>query len=464
MDLAMLGLLAMGIAAGAAIGYLLFKVLAPQKGLQDDLQQAKLELKLEQERSERQAEDISSLNAQLKEEREQLMQVNGERATLEANFQNLTKRLAEQKEELTSLQERFTDQFKNLANEIFEEKSLKFTNQNKNNLDELLKPLGQKLTDFERKVEQTHKDHVERNVALREQISGLRELNKKMSQETENLTRALKGDSRIQGNWGEMVLERILEQSGLQKNREYYTQESITTEAGKRLRPDVIIRLPDNKNLVIDAKASLISYDRYINASNEEDRERFLKEHLLSVKTHIRGLANKGYHQLFETGSLDYVLMFVPIEAAFALIIERGGELYNEAHNQNIVIVSPATLIATLRTVASIWKHEYQNRNALEIARQGGLLYDKFKSFVDDLVKVGQTLSTTKTTYDEAMKKLVTGKDNLVRKTERLKALGAQASKSIDEKVLTRAEANDQLEPQSTEEKEAEAQANLFGG
>lgn len=463
MDLTMLGLLAMGLAAGAAIGYLLFKLKAPQKGLTDELQQAKLELKLEKERSERQAEDINSLNTQLREEREQLLRVNSERATLEANYENMARRLTEQKEELTSLQDRFTAQFKNLANEIFEEKSVKFTNQNKTNLDELLKPLGQKLTEFERKVELTHKDHVERNVALREQISGLRELNKKMSQEAENLTRALKGDSRVQGNWGELVLERILEQSGLQKDREYFTQESITTEAGRRLRPDVIIRLPDNKNLVIDAKASLISYDRYINADNDEDRDRFLKEHMLSVKTHIRSLANKSYHQLFDTGTLDYVLMFVPIEAAFALIIERGGELYNEAHSQNIVIVSPATLIATLRTVASIWKHEYQNRNALEIARQGGLLYDKFKAFVDDLVKVGTTLSTTKNTYDEAMKKLVTGKDNLVRKTERLKELGAQASKSIDDKVLSRADAKSKLESPQEEQSETETQANLFG-
>lgn len=459
----MIGLLAMGLASGVAIGYLLFKVTAPQKHLRDKIQEQQLELKLEKERTQRQAEDITSLNDQLREEREQVLRINSENATLEANYDNLAKRLVDQKEELTALQDKFTAQFKNLANEIFEEKSQKFTHQNKTNLDELLKPLGQKLTDFERKVELTHKDHVERNVALREQISGLSELNKRMSQEAENLTRALKGDSRIQGNWGELVLERILEQSGLQKDREYYTQESIKTEEGRRLRPDVIIRLPDNKNLVIDAKASLISYDRYVNAENDEDRERFLKEHLLSVKTHIRSLANKSYHQLFETGTLDYVLMFVPIEAAFALIIERGGELYNEANGLNIVIVSPATLIATLRTVASIWKHEYQNRNALEIARQGGLLYDKFKSFVDDLVKVGQTLSTTKNTYDEAMKKLVSGKDNLVRKTERLKELGAQASKSIDEKVLNRANVKTQLQTPTPDEEEPEIQSNLFG-
>ena len=461
--MSMLGLLAMGLASGVAIGYLLFKVTAPQKHLQDKAQQLQLELKLEKERSERQSDDITSLNQQLKEEREQVLRINSERATLEANYNNMARRLVDQKEELTALQDKFTAQFKNLANEIFEEKSQKFTNQNKSNLDELLKPLGQKLTDFERKVELTHKDHVAGTAALKQQISGLQELNKKMSQEAENLTRALKGDSRIQGNWGELVLERILEQSGLQKDREYFTQESIKTEEGRRLRPDVIIRLPDNKNLVIDAKASLISYDRYVNAESEEDRERFLKEHLISVKTHIRSLANKSYHQLFDSGSLDYVLMFVPIEAAFALIIERGGELYNEAHSSNIVIVSPATLIATLRTVASIWKHEYQNRNALEIARQGGLLYDKFKAFVDDLIKVGQTLGTTKRTYDDAMKKLVDGKDNLVRKTERLKELGAQTSKSIDEKVLNRADVTPRLQTPPPEPTEPEVQSNLFG-
>lgn len=462
MDLVTVGLLVVGILSGMAIGFLLAKVTSKKPADVDRARKLTMELAMEHERSSKSEESIKTLNDQLIQERERVLVLNNENATLRADYKNLSERLSEQKEELVDLQGKFAAQFKNLANDIFEEKTKKFTDQNKLNLDILLKPLGQKLTDFERKVEQTNKDSLERSTALREQIIGLRELNKRMSEETENLTKALKGDSRIQGNWGELVLERILEQSGLQKDREYFTQESITTEAGRRLRPDVIIRMPDNKNLVIDAKASLIAYEKYINADNESDRESYLKEHILSVRSHIKGLASKNYQQLFESGSLDYVLMFVPIEAAFALIIESGGELYNEAQNQNVVIVSPATLIATLRTVSSIWKNEHQNQNAMEIARQGGALYDKFKAFVDDLVKVGQSLSSTKSTYDDAMNKLVTGKDNLVRKTERLRELGAKTTKAMDQKVLNRADVADDKQQQSLEEIK-ELQKDLFG-
>lgn len=275
---------------------------------------------------------------------------------------------------------------------------------------------------------------------LKVQLEGLKTLNQRMSQEAENLTKALKGDAQARGNWGEIVLERILERSGLEKDREYFMQESYSSEEGRRLRPDVIIKLPDDKNLIIDSKVSLVSYEKYANAENDEEKEQALKAYLVSVKTHIKGLSEKNYHELFETGSLDYVLMFVPIESAFAMIVQQGGELYNEAHNKNIIIVSPSTLIATLRTVASIWKHEYQNRNALEIARQGGALYDKFKAFVDDLIEVGKSLDKSKHQYGMAMNKLVEGKDNLIRKTERLKELGAKTSKEMDPKILDRAE------------------------
>ena len=378
--------------------------------------------------------------------------------SLRANYNNLQERLQEQKEEVKSLQDRFAAEFKNLANEIFEEKSKKFTDQNKTNLDHLLKPLGDKLSEFERKVEQTNKDSLERSTALREQILALRELNQKMSKEAENLTKALKGDTKVQGNWGEIILERILEKSGLEKDREYFIQESFTSEEGRRLRPDVIIKLPDNKNLVIDSKASLTAYEKYMNTDDDQEREQYLKEHLTSLKAHIKGLSEKNYHKLFDTGTLDYVLMFVPIESAFALLVQHGGELYNEAHNKNIIIVSPATLIATLRTVASIWKHEYQNRNALEIAKQGGALYDKFVSFAEDLLKVGQNLKQTQGAYSEAMKKLSEGNGNLVRRTELLKELGAKASKNIDQRLLDRSQPKE-----AEEELPSPPPANLFG-
>ena len=433
----MIIMLGIGAVLGIIIGYLLGKLNSKNGG---NDQKARLELQMEREKAHKREQDLVSLNEQLKEERQGVIRLNQENASLQANYKNLRERLDEQRQEMMKVQEKFTAEFKNLANEIFEEKSKKFTDQNKTNLDELLKPLGDKLLQFEKKVEQTNKDSMISTAELKVQLEGLKTLNQRMSQEAENLTKALKGDAQARGNWGEIVLERILERSGLEKDREYFMQESYSSEEGRRLRPDVIIKLPDEKNLIIDSKVSLVSYEKYVNAEKEEEKEQALKAYLVSVKTHIKGLSEKNYHELFETGSLDYVLMFVPIESAFAMIVQQGGELYNEAHNKNIIIVSPSTLIATLRTVASIWKHEYQNRNALEIARQGGALYDKFKAFVDDLIEVGKSLDKSKHQYGMAMNKLVEGKDNLIRKTERLKELGAKTSKEMDQKILDRAD------------------------
>lgn len=446
MELSSLLFLGVGLMIGFLIGWMLFRLRSTQKV--SGSEELKIQLQLELERSKKLSEELNAINTELRNEREEVIHLNNQNATLKANYQNLQSRLEEQKGELSQLQQKFTAEFKNLANEIFEEKSKKFTDQNKTNLHELLGPLGQKLTDFEKKVEQTNKESLERSTALREQIIGLRELNDRMTKEAENLTKALKGDVKMQGNWGEVILERILEKSGLEKDREYFIQETHHSEEGRRLRPDVIIKLPDNKNLVVDAKMSLIAYERYMNTEDEGEKERFLKEHILSVRAHVKGLSEKNYHQLFDGGSLDYVLMFVPIESAFAMVVQHGAELYNEAHEKSIIIVSPSTLIATLRTVSSIWKHEYQNRNALEIARQGGALYDKFKAFVDDLMEVGRSLDKSKQQYSQAMNKLVDGKDNLIRKTERLKELGSKTSKSMDEKLLHRAGGKDEDSPQ----------------
>lgn len=460
MEFDSLVILVIGLLAGAAIGFLVAKV--QKKDTDDQSPKLAIELQMEQERTKKLTFEIGEINQELKGERERLLNLNSENSSLKANFRNLQERLAEQKEEVANLQEKFAAEFKNLANEIFEEKSKKFTDQNKVNLDHLLKPLGEKLQEFERKVEQTNKDSLERSTALREQIIGLRDLNERMTKEAENLTKALKGDTKVQGDWGELILERILEKSGLEKGREYFMQESYTNDAGRRLRPDVIIKLPDNKNLIIDAKASLVAYEKYANAESDQEREQYLKEHMLSLKAHVKGLGEKNYHQLFDTGTLDYVLMFVPIESAFALLVQHGGDFYNDAHNKNIIIVSPATLIATLRTVSSIWKHEYQNRNALEIARQGGALYDKFTAFVDDLTEVGKSLDKSKMQYGEAMKKLVDGKDNLIRKTERLKELGAKTSKDMNEKILDRADAKSTA-PQPPAKEVGTPSGNLFG-
>ena len=303
------------LVAGGAIGYLTARL--SSKKVESDEPKLRLQLQLESEKVLTANKHQQELATQLKDEREKVITLSNQNASLTAHYKNLQERLELQKQELSQLQDRFAHEFKNLANEIFEEKSKKFTDQNKVNIDSLLKPLGDKLSEFEKKVEQNSKDSLQQNSALREQLNHLRDLNQKMSREAENLTKALKGDTKIQGSWGEMILERILEQSGLEKGREYYVQESRNTEEGRRLRPDVIIRLPDNKNLVIDSKATLTAYERFSNADTEEEREQHLRDHLLSVRAHIKGLSEKNYQALFETGTLDYVLMFIPVEGGF---------------------------------------------------------------------------------------------------------------------------------------------------
>ncbi len=272
---------------------------------------------------------------------------------------------------------------------------------------------------------------------MREQINNLKELNQQITKEAGNLTKALKGDSKAQGNWGEYILESILEKSGLVKGREYVVQESITNEEGKRLQPDVVIKLPENKNIIIDSKVSLVAYERFI-GSEEEDTASYLKQHILSLRQHIKGLSDKNYQKLYSIGSLDFVLLFVPIEPAFSTAAQHDREIFNDAFEKNIVIVSPSTLIATLRTIASIWKQEHQNKNTMEIARQATALYEKFKGFTDDLIDLGQQLKKTQGAYEGAMNKLSTGSGNLVKKVEDFKKLGIKPAKNIDQRLLDR--------------------------
>ncbi|MDC1327084.1 DNA recombination protein RmuC [Ulvibacter sp.] len=362
-----------------------------------------------------------------------------ELATSNTEFKNLEQKLKEQKVEVEKLQEKFTHEFEVLANRILESKSEKFTKQNKENLDGILKPLQLKIESFEKKVDESHKESITRHAMLRQQIIGLKELNEQMSKEAVNLTNALKGDNKIQGNWGELVLERVLEKSGLEKDREYFVQESHVTNDGKRILPDVVLHLPDDKKMVIDSKVSLISYERYVNEDDQDLQEKFLKEHIASIKRHIEQLSEKKYHDIYEIESPDFVLLFIPIEPAFAIALNKDNNLYNLAFEKNIVIVTPTTLLATLRTVDSMWNNEKQQQNAIEIATQAGRLYDQFVNLTDDLVKVGNQLNTVKGSYDSTMVKL-TGKGNLITRVERLKKLGSKASKQISEKLLKKAE------------------------
>ena len=358
----------------------------------------------------------------------------------EVDFENLWERNLEQKQEVEKLQEKFSKEFENLANKILEEKSNKFTEQNKENMKNILSPLQDKIQLFEKKVEDTHKESIDYHAALRQQILGLREMNEQMSKETINLTKALKGDSKMQGNWGELVLERVLEKSGLEKGREYEVQQSFTNEMGMRVFPDVVINLPDGKKMVVDSKVSLTAYEKYINEEDDSLRANFLKEHVTSIKRHVEQLGDKNYHDLYQIESPDFVLLFIPIEPAFAIALNEDTLLYNRAFEKNIVIVTPSTLLATLRTIDSMWANQKQQENAFEIARQAGALYDKFEGFVTDLIKLGNKIKDSKTEYDNAMNKLTEGKGNLIVSVEKLKKMGAKAKKALPEIILKRAE------------------------
>lgn len=405
------------------------------------------------EREQQLKNNLSHLNDQLRssvEEKNELRlhkeQLNNQLIRHEAEIQNLQTKNREQKEEVEKLQEKFTLEFENLANKILDEKSVKFTEQNQKNIKNILNPLQEKIQLFEKKVEESRKENYGIHQALKEQLMNLQHQNLKITQEAENLTKALKGDSKMQGNWGELVLERVLEKSGLEKDREYSVQQSFTREDGTRVLPDVIIHLPDGKKMIVDSKVSLTDYERYINAEDDL-KERFLKEHINSLKKHVDQLSAKKYEDLYEMESPDFVLMFVPIETAFSIAVNNENNLYNKAFEQNIVIVTPSTLLATLRTIDTMWNNEKQQRNAIEIARQAGALYDKFEGFIADLTKVGKKMDEAKTEYKGAMNKLVEGRGNIIVSIEKLKKMGAKAKKSIPETILKRAQEDDFEEP-----------------
>ncbi len=360
----------------------------------------------------------------------------------ESDLENMQAKLNEQKIEVEKLNEKFTKEFENLANRILDEKSSKFTEQNRENIKNILNPLQEKIKGFEDKVEKTHKESIDYHAALRQQIIGLKELNQQMSKETLNLTKALKGESKVQGDWGETQLEILLEKANLIKEIHYSTQGGYRDDQGKLKKPDFIINLPNNRHLIVDSKVSLTAYERYYSAENEEDKVTYLKSHIDSIRKHFRELSDKKYEQLYDINSPDYVLMFVPVEPAYLLALSNNDGLYLEALDRNIVLVSTSTLLATLSTISSMWRQENQKKNVIEIAKQAGALYDQFVNLTEDLVKVGNQLKTVQGTYDVSMKKL-TGKGNLIRRVENIRALGASTSKNLNQTLLDRALEND---------------------
>jgi len=355
-------------------------------------------------------------------------------ATLSSNLDHIQEKYTDLLENQGQNEERFL----HLANKVIEAKTTQFDTHHKAGIKEILEPLKDKIKTFEDKVDQSNKENIDRHASLRSQIFQLKELNEKITQEAANLTKALKGDNKTQGNWGELILESILDKSGLAKGREYSIQTSLKDHEGKVQRPDVILSLPDGKKMIIDSKVSLKAYESLVVADNNEEREIALTAHHRSVKNHIDGLSAKNYHDLYQIESPDFVLLFIPIDTAFSAAVAKDSNIYGYAFDKHIVIVTPATLLATLKTVDTLWKNDKQHRNALEIATEAGKMYDKLANLSEDLISIGNRLDQTKDAYQESMKKLVHGKGNLIGRAQKIKTLGAKANKSINEKLVSR--------------------------
>lgn len=429
-----IALLIIGLVAGGVIGFFIEKS-----------KSNKLISSIQSQTSEKEA-IINQLNKSIQDLKESIHQkevaisksldelkfAEIESAKKSSELDALKLRFEEFKTEAADLQKQLKTEFKNIANEIVKEQSKDFSEHNQN----LLKPFKNQLESFEKAVQDQMKDNIERASTFKAQLEDLKNLNQKISEEATNLTNALKGDNKFQGNWGELILERVLESSGLEKGSEYKTQVSLTNVDDDRIQPDAIVYLPDEKHIIIDSKVSLVAYEQYVNATTEEEREQNLKAHLLSVKTHIKQLSEKKYQTAEGLSTPDFILLFVPIEASFGVAVKEDIDLFNFAWNKNIVIVSPSTMLATLKTVASLWKQEKQNKNVLKIAEESGKLYDKFVGFLADLEKIEKTLDKTAREFSDTKKKLSGGRGDIIGRIEKIRTLGAKTTKQIDEKYL----------------------------
>ena len=412
-------------------------------------------------RMQQSRQQMAIVQAQLQAREAELQSLGEERERLEAARTELAESNTRLREQLSALQtelshekrsfseklgllenarEQMSLQFKNLANEILEDKSKRFTATNKDNISQLLQPLQERISSFEKRVEETYDKESKERFSLAREIKSLQELNTRISEDAINLTNALKGDNKAQGTWGEMILESILAKSGLVKGREYEVQVSIKTEAGKRSQPDVVVHMPEAKDIIIDAKVSLKAYEAFCSEDRPDKKAELLRQHIQSIRNHVKSLAAKDYQNLTGPNSLDFILLFMPVEAAFSVAAQEDAELFMHAFERNIIIVGPSTLLTTLRTVQNIWRLAQQNKNALEIAAKAGALYDKFVAFVEDLEELGSRLQTTQRTYDKAKNKLVSGRGNLISRVEKLRVLGAKTSKRHNEEVLQSAD------------------------
>ncbi|SMO53234.1 DNA recombination protein RmuC [Solitalea koreensis] len=438
-----------GVAAGSVVLFIYFKVKVGNINLSiyNDLEKKTVLL---EERERIAQQEIARLRNDLVDERLRYsIELNQEQtrsnlaqselAQLRENLSSQKQRLTEQRQEIDDMHKKLTLQFENIAGKLLEEKSQKFSEQNRTSMDILINPLKEKIADFEKKVESAYDQELRDKISLKEEVKKLFELNSKISEEAHNLTRALKSDSKKQGNWGEFILERILERSGLTEGESFTTQGknmTLTDKEGGRYQPDVIIHLPENKHIVVDSKVSLLAYEQLINADTEENREHYTKLHLHSMKNHVVDLSNKNYSMLNGINAPEFVLLFVPIESSFSVAVQYDHDLFTYAWDKKVVIVSPSTLLATLRTVASIWKQERQNKNVMEIAKLSGDMYDKLVGFIGDMEGIDKNLRQSRDAFDKAMNKLTSGRGSLTITADKIMKLGAKTSKNIDPRYL----------------------------
>ena len=403
---------------------------------QEVLDQLNISKAKAEERADNLKAEADKLQKELESEREKLTEAMKSLESSRSYLRAQQEKIDEQKAEIRNNQEKFNKDFELIASRILDEKTKKFTEENRTNLDIILNPFKENIKAFEEKVEKVYKAESDERNVLKGHINQLIEQSNLMNLETQNLTKALRGDNKKQGNWGEMILERVLERSGLVKDQEYRIQASHQSSEGGRFQPDVVIDLPDDKHLIIDAKVSLIAYERLVNSETDIDRDLFTKQHIASIRNHIHELSSKNYSELYKINSPDFVMLFVPIESSFGIAVQKDAELFNFAWDKRVVIVSPSTLLATLRTIASMWKQERQNRNVMEIARLSGEMYDKFIGFVGDMEGIGKNLKLSQDAYDKALNKLSSGRGNLSITAEKIKKLGAKTGKQLDQKFI----------------------------
>ncbi len=464
----LLAAVATGAAAAGLIAFFMLRSSARRyteqierlkRDAQEKIEELETSLAVTRERAQKVEESLNSSrieNAALKERLDRLGSLEAEKSELErmlesARSHNLAlekdlsetvtlleserKHAAKGMEELKEARESMRKEFKVLATQIMEENSRYFGTVSKEGVEQILKPLQMQVSEFKKRIEQVHTEETREMAALLNEIKMLKELNRKIGEDAVNLTRALKGESKRQGIWGEMVLERVLEASGLREGEEYEREVSLQDGESRRFRPDVIIHLPGGRDIIVDAKTSLVAYERYVNEEDEERKKHYAKLHLDAVKSHIERLSEKSYGSLEGVNTLDFIFMFMPIEGALMLALQTDPALYDRAFSKKIVLVSPTTLLVALRAVENTWRHERQNRNAMEIAKKAGALYDKFVGFAEDLEKIGKQIETVRKSYDGAWRKLTEGKGNIVRRVEELHELGARATKSMPKKL-----------------------------